>query len=81
MEEPTSKFLTCTNTLGALITAIVVSLPAPSNSSSAKAMAVSSEYYITTTTSARIHNPRMPLKYEGNKNGNEPRTGFHSNPP
>jgi hypothetical protein len=41
----TNKFLTCTNTLGALTTAIVVSFPAPRSNSSAKRVAVSSEYY------------------------------------
>jgi hypothetical protein len=36
-----------TNTLGALTTTIVVSGPAPSSSSSARVLAVSSEYYIS----------------------------------
>jgi len=44
-ERQTSKFLTCTNTLGALTTAIVVSFPAPRSNSSARRVAVSSEYY------------------------------------
>ena len=42
----TNKFFNCTNTLGALTTAIVLLPSIPSNNLSAKIVAVSSEYYV-----------------------------------
>lgn len=46
-ETLTKIFLICTNTLGALTTAILVFGPASLNSSSANVLAVSSEYFIS----------------------------------
>lgn len=89
----TKIFLSWTNTLGAETTAMLESLVVPASSSSAKAVAVSSEYYViinqASWTSSLTHlvspsskpNSRPSTTNPKEMEDHLPKTDSHSNPP